>query len=152
MKKTPKAFNPAPSWNTGAARGFPVLAALLIGLGTGYASGISGGVPATQAILTANVDQTRTGWFSQETTLNLSNVGGGHFGALFTWPVVSRSSAQLLIAPGVVTPAGAKGSPHCYDAGREYLRLRCEQSVRKSCVEREFRAGVLKFRQCAALW
>lgn len=81
---------------------------VILAAGVMGGSGISGGVPATQAIVTANVDQTRTGWFSQEPTLNLTNVGAGHFGSLFSWNVVSRSSAQLLIAPGVVTSAGQK--------------------------------------------
>lgn len=80
-----------------------------------HASGMSGGglrpgVPATPAVTTANADNYRDSWFSQERVLTPANVGGGSFGKLFTWNAVfsSRLNAQLLVVPGVATSSGQK--------------------------------------------
>jgi hypothetical protein len=70
----------------------------------GQASGISGGVPAPVQLTTANANNNRDGWFSNEMILNPSNVAGGHFGKLFTWSLLTgRVNAQVLIAPGITT-------------------------------------------------
>ena len=71
-------------------------------------AGVTQGVPLLPAVATANANNNRDGWFSQERILTLSNVGGGTFGKLSSWSVTGRVTAQMLIAPGVVTANGTK--------------------------------------------
>lgn len=73
------------------------------------ASGFSIGVPPTVQVLTANADNYRDGWYSQERILTTSNVAAGSFGKLYTWDLTGgRTMAQLLIVPGVITSSGQK--------------------------------------------
>jgi hypothetical protein len=77
-------------------------------------------------VLTQHGNQQRTGWNSQETTLNQTNVKPGFFGKLFSYPVDDQVYAQPLVAtqvniPGVgvrnvVYIATVNNSVYCFDA------------------------------------
>ncbi|HEY4337952.1 MAG TPA: discoidin domain-containing protein, partial [Puia sp.] len=57
-------------------------------------------------VLTQHNDAQRTGWNSQETHLNTSNVRPGLFGKLFTYPVDDQIFAQPLVVAGVNISGG----------------------------------------------
>jgi len=52
-------------------------------------------------VLTQHNNAQRTGWNSQETHLDISNVKPGFFGKLYTYPVDDQVYAQPLIVTGV---------------------------------------------------
>lgn len=53
------------------------------------------------AVLTYHNDDTRQGAFTEETTLNTSNVNSGQFGKLVTYPVDGQVYAQPLYLPSI---------------------------------------------------
>jgi hypothetical protein len=89
-------------------------------------SGFAPGPPSTPAVATANANNNRDGWFSQETILTPANVAAGSFGKLFTWSLSNgRTMTQPIIVPGVTTGgvqrdllivAGMSGTISAFDA------------------------------------
>jgi hypothetical protein len=60
------------------------------------------------AVLTQRGDETRLGWYAQETRLTVASVGGGHFGKRADLPVDGKIYAQPLYVPALTVG----GTPH----------------------------------------
>jgi len=57
------------------------------------------GGAGAQAVLTYHDNTMRTGWYDEEKTLNVANVGGGSFGLLATATLDSEVDSQPLVRP-----------------------------------------------------
>jgi hypothetical protein len=70
------------------------------------------------AVLTQRGDPTRLGWYSDEHTLTVSSVGGGHFGRRAAYPVDGKVYAQPLYVPSphMVIVATEHDSVYAFDA------------------------------------